>query len=251
MIEIRNSTPSDRNDLFALWREAFGDTESYINNFFNTAYSDSHCRVLCIDKKVVSALYIIDCLLNGEKIAYIYAVATLEAHRGQGLCRRLTEDTHAYLKALGYAGEILVPASDELFDFYGRLGYKTAGFADSFEATASHSPALLKKLSKEEYAALRLQLLPKNGVILGERGLALLDSLASFYATDGTLTACELREGRLFVHEFLGDKTKASDILAALGVKQGIFRTVGNTPFLMGYSLGAKIDNLYFPLAFD
>ncbi|MBR3961456.1 MAG: GNAT family N-acetyltransferase [Clostridia bacterium] len=251
MIEIRNSIFSDRAELFNLWSEAFHDTDSYINNFFDTAYCDSHCRVLCVNKKIVSALYIIDCLLNGKKIAYIYAVATLKAYRGHVLYQKLAESTHEYLKALGYAGEILVPATKELFGYYEKLGYKTIGFADTFEDTALSAPLKIQKLNVKEYAGLRKKLLPENGASLGTRGLALLESIASFYATDNALFACETREGRLFVHEFLGDKAEAPAILAALDIKQGIFRTIGNSPFLMGYSLNEEISSIYFPFAFD
>ncbi len=251
MIEIRNATAADRDALFAIWREAFGDTDEYISRFFTTAYSDSHCRVLCVDNEIASVLYIIDGFLKKRKIAYIYAVATYKRYRGRGLYRQLSENTHEYLKDLGYEAEILVPATKELFTFYSNLGYKAVGFADSFEAVAAPTAAFLKQLDCYEYTALRQKLLPENGVILGDKGLAFLNSIAIFYATENTVIACETRNGKLFVHELLGKKSEASAILAALNIKQGVFRATGTDPFLMGYSLKGEIDNIYYALAFD
>ena len=108
--------------LRALWKEAFGDTDEFLDTFFTAAYSADRCRCCTENGEVIAALYWFDCSYGDEKIAYIYAVATAKAHRGRGICKRLMEDTHAYLSAHAYGAAMLVPGSEGLFAFYERLG---------------------------------------------------------------------------------------------------------------------------------
>lgn len=70
--------------LRKLWQEAFGDTEEYLDGFFRLAYSPENC--LCIGEGdiVHAALYWLDMTCRGERIAYIYAVATAKNRRGEG-----------------------------------------------------------------------------------------------------------------------------------------------------------------------
>ena len=104
-------------DLRALWKEAFGDSDSFLDVFFTTAYSPERCRCVTVDGEAVSALYWFDCEYSGERIAYLYAVATAENHRGHGYCQALLDDTHRHLSALGYEGVILSPGSDNAFEY--------------------------------------------------------------------------------------------------------------------------------------
>ena len=74
-------------DLKALWQEAFGDSESWLDSFFENCFSPDRHHAVWEDKKPVSALYWFDCALSGHKIAYIYAVATGKNCRGRGLVK--------------------------------------------------------------------------------------------------------------------------------------------------------------------
>ena len=113
--------------LKKLWKTVFGDPDAFIDSFFEIAFSPQRCLYLTENNQPVSALYWFDCEYEGGKLAYIYAVATSPEHRGKGLASQLMKDTHAHLKALGYAGAVLKPASG-LFPFYERLGYVTSGY---------------------------------------------------------------------------------------------------------------------------
>ena len=106
-----------------LWQEAFGDSREFIDTFFRTGFSPERCRCLWKDDHLVAALYWFDCDWEKRKLAYLYAVATDKAFRNQGLCKKLMEDTHRHLEALGYSGTVLVPGEPELFSFYKKLGY--------------------------------------------------------------------------------------------------------------------------------
>ncbi|MBO5892460.1 MAG: GNAT family N-acetyltransferase [Oscillospiraceae bacterium] len=235
--------------LKALWAEAFGDEESFIDLFFATGFSPDRCRCITINSDVAAALYWFDCEAEGGKLAYLYAVATAKAHQGKGLCRALTEDTHAHLKARGYAGAILVPAEPSLFAMYGKMGYQNLSCMNSFSCTAA-GICDLRPAAPEGYAAARNALLPTGGVRQA-MGISYLAGYAELYiGADFTLAG--VRKGDTFIAmELLGNKDAAPAILGALGLKQGSFRTPGSKPFAMYHSLSESPAPTYFGLAFD
>ena len=220
--------------LRALWKESFSDPDAFIDLFFRTAFSPDRCRCITEGDEILAALYFFDAEADGRRIAYLYAIATRKAHRGKGLCRMFMEDTHRYLSTEGYAGALLVPGSDALFDFYEKMGYKTATFLDSLEASASESKISLKRVGRDEYAVARRRLLPPRGVIQEGESLAFLETMAELYIADGVALAAREEPEGLYGIELLGDRALAPDILFTLGYAKGSFRTLGDTvPFSM------------------
>lgn len=241
--------PSLRN----LWKEAFGDNDTFLDLFFKTAFDPKRCRCITKNDDVLAALYWFECEQNEHSIAYIYAVATAVSHRGQGLCRKLMADTHQHLAEQGYESTILVPGNPELFHFYEKMGYQTGSCLRKFECEANAEELFLLPITKEEYASLRKTLLPPNSIIQEKENLDFLNTQANFYMGPGILfTAC-LEKSSLSVIELLGDISKAPSIVYSLGYKKGTFRTPGhNTPFTMYYPLQKRsTPPSYFAFAFD
>lgn len=248
MTEFKN--PDNIVELTALWREAFGDSDEFLNLFFSTAYSSKKARVCLIDGKLAAMLYWFECSLNGLKIAYIYAVATKKEFRNKGLASLLLKDTHEHLNALGFDAAVLVPSEDSLFNFYQKLGYETCGFLDEFSVNAKGTTALTQ-IDITEYFNLRNKFLPDNSVNLNS--LEFLNTQLEFFKGDDFILAARLKP-TLFGAELLGNTKKAPNIVGALGAKKGVFRTQGkNKPFLMCCSLNniSIPKSLYFAFAFD
>lgn len=220
--------PEQLSGLRGLWKEAFGDTDTFLDLFFTAAFSPDRCRCVTLDHRPVSALYWFDCSVEGQKTAYIYAVATAESHRGQGLCRTLLADTHHHLSGLGYAGAILVPQEASLRQFYGALGYRDACGIGEFSCTAGEDPIVLRAIGSEEFALRRRRLLPPAGVIQEGENLVFLQNQLQFFTGDGFLLAAWEDKGVLHGVEFLGDREAAPGILRTLGCREGIFRCPGN-----------------------
>lgn len=238
--------------LRSLWQQAFGDVDAFLDVFFSCAFSPSRCRCVLDGDTVAAALYWFDCTWEGKRLAYLYAVATDKGYQGKGLCRRLTEDTHAHLKVLGYHGSILVPAERSLFAMYEKLGYETCSSVREFSCAAG-DPIPLRQLTAPEYAALRRQYLPVGGVVQEVETLALLQTQTAFYAGDNCLLLCSSEDGKLTVHELLGDENTAESIVAALDCTEGKFRIPGKEkPFAMYYPLTDDLSApAYFGLALD
>ena len=235
--------------LKQLWKTVFGDPDSFIETFFDIAFSPDRCRCVEENGKVISALYWFDCQYDGGKLAYIYAVATHPDHRGKGLASRLLLQTHSHLKALGYAGCVLKPAKG-LFPYYERLGYVTSGFISRFSAEAAGLPAEIRRLSPAEYGRLRRKHLPDDGIIQEGITLDFLCAFAKLYASNDALF-CVSKEEPVFF-EYLGNPDSAPGILAALGINRADIPTTGNEiPFAMWYPLNCTKTPGYLGISLE
>lgn len=244
---------SDIPALRALWKEAFGDSDEFLDSFMSTAFSP--CRAMCAKdgEKISAMLYWFDCECRGERVAYLYAVATAKEYRNRGICSALMERTHGHLSEKGYTGVLLVPGSPKLFAFYEKLGYKTATYVREISATAQKSNLQVKEIAKSEYAELRRCYLPDGAVVQENENLDFLSSQASFYTGDGFLLAARREGDALFGVELLGKVDGAVQIVGAFGLERGKFRTPGREkPFSMYKPLKEeKTPPPYFGLAFD
>ena len=248
---IKHPTQDLIPGLRKLWQQAFGDDDRFLDKFFTTAFSPD--RGLCIptEDTIAAALYWLDCSCRGQKLAYLYAVATEQSHQGKGLCHTLMRKTHELLQNQGYAGVVLVPGSESLFRFYEKMGYSTFGGMDHFDICAELPPAELRQISPEEYAALRRNYLPEGGVLQEDVTLTFLQTQADFFAGADFLFLAANDGEKLFCPEFLGNRRVCGSILSALGKAEGQFRTPGQAKFAMYYPLSSAIPPSYFGLALD
>ena len=220
--------------LRQLWQEAFGDDDEFLDKFFDFGYSPDRCRFIPDGDNVAAALYWFDVSCQGQKMAYIYGVATGNAYRNRGLCRRLMEETRAALADSGYAGILLVPQNPGVIRMYEKMGYTPCTQLREFRATAQTPAAPLRKISREEYALRRRALLPDGGVIQEGANLDFLESYAAFYGGENFVAAIAMEGGKLHCPEILGDASLAPGILEALGCGEGTFRCPGQgTAFAM------------------
>lgn len=242
----------ETEQLKTLWHLAFGDSYDFIDLFFSTAYAPGRCRFLAEAGRLTAALYWLDCEYQGQKLAYIYAVATHPYHRGRGLCRKLMADTHNALKQQGYAGALLMPAEAGLRKMYANMGYRNCTRVSEFSCTAG-TPVPLRKICPEEFAWLRRKYLPENGVIQEGDSIAYLASYSDFYAGADFLLAGTPQGAQFHGIELLGNRDAAPGILAALGCEAGSFRCPGGEiPFAMFLPLADTVEVPgYLGLAFD
>ena len=252
-MKIRSPYTEDIPELKALWKEAFFDTDEYIDVFFHTAYSESRC-LIAEENGVAAMLYWFDASYLDTRVAYFYAIATKITHRGKGICSRLMDEAHKRLKDLGYSYAMLVPGSKGLFDFYKKLGYEISTYIDTIEGTAQEGKIEIREISGEEYAALRRKYLPENSVIQENENIKYLEKQSNLYTGKDFLLSCRVNNGALFGIELLGNKENAPFILNALSCKTGTFRISGEkTPFSMCFPLKnqTRTPIFYFGLAFD
>lgn len=234
----------------ALWKQAFHDTDEWIDSFFQYVYDPNRCCSILSDDQVLSALYWMDCQMDGHKLAYLYGVATDEKYRGQGLASRLLEQFREHLKQLGYHGILLVPADPNLAAYYEKRGYHKCTTINEISCQAG-TPIALEQLNLQRYSKLRRQYLPQGGVEHCEATLAFLEQHAAFWSGKGFVAAATVENGKAFVHELLGN-CPPERLIAALGAKQGTVRTPGDQKsFAMYLPLQPCPDPKYFGIAMD
>ena len=245
--------PDQLPELRNLWKEAFGDSDAYLDLFFGTGYSPTRCRCVTEEGHMAAALYWLDLFCDGQKMAYIYAVATGKAYRGRGLCRMLMEDTHNVLCGRGYYGAVLSPGDAGLARMYGTMGYSHCANIGQIRCQAGEKSIAMQRVSGELFNAQRNVLLPAGGLELGKAAAGFLAAQAELYVGENcTLAAVRTEEG-LFGIELLGDAENAPAILKALDCETGVFRICGGeNTFAMFHPLKekAKIPG-YLGIAFD
>ena len=272
---IQPPAPSQIDALRQLWKHTFGDSDAFLDLFYETAFSFDRCFCVSINDTVAAALYWFNCEFLHQKIAYIYAVATAKEFRGQGICHALMEHTHLHLKGSGYAGAILSPAEDSLFDFYKNMGYEISTYIkeiryensksletnDMVLKSASHDT--LRKITKKEFMKLRRSFLPKTAIFQENENLDFLEQQACFYAgNDFLLTAqiidvaesdADTPSKHLHGIEFLGNPVFIPVILHMFSCTSGTFRTIGmEKPFGMYYAFTESNQKpSYLGFAFD
>jgi len=239
--------------LRALWKEAFGDSDEFLDIFFGTAFSPTRCRVVTVDDRVAAALYWFDCKCDGADFAYLYAVATGQDYRRRGLCHALMADTHKLLAERGYAGAILVPGAQALTHLYETMGYRACTTVTEFTCTPGETGTELVPISPEHYARRRAAMLPEGGVIQEKENMAFLAAMAQFYQGSDFLLAAAWEGETLRGLELLGNPAAAPGILAALHVPSGSFRTPGpGRDFAMFLPLAPDAPTpAWFGFAFD
>ena len=239
--------------LLSLWKDVFGDWNGFWELFLETGFSPQRCRCILDAGTITAALTWLDCSCKGQKLAYIYAVVTHPDHRSQGLCRRLLDNTHTLLKDLGYAASLLVPAEPELRTMYEKLSYKTCTHVSEFSCEAGSNAAALRSIGPAEFASLRRDFLPEDGVVQEGENLPFLARQAQFYAGGDFLLTAWQEDGCLTAMELLGNSEAAPGILRALGADSGRFRCPGqDIPFAMIHPLQSDaVIPRYLGFAFD
>ena len=236
--------------LKALWMQTFGDSRESVDAFFDAAYSPEHSAVISLENRPVSALYWLDYLWNGKKLAYIYAVATDERYRGQDYGTKLMEKAHGALRELGYGGAVLVPAEKHLVLWYETLGYQTCYRAKK-QAFFAKAAIPVTEITVEEYAEKRIEMLPDAP----QPGKALYDFFATyggFYKTEDCIFAASRQADIVYFQEFLGDVQTLPGILGGMSAQSGaVCLPDKDTTFAMYYPLTEINAPDYFSFALD
>ncbi len=139
-MEIRMARKEDLECLKQIWKRCFGDEDRYIDFYFDNRIWTEEMAVLLVDDTIVSMLAMIPAdfiTAEGEtdKTAMIYAVATHPDFRKRGLAEKLMEYSNRYLITKEIPSTMLVPAGEELFDFYRKRGYKETFFIRQIKLT--------------------------------------------------------------------------------------------------------------------
>lgn len=124
------SSPEDKKQLAALWKEIFHDSDDFIKLFFDHIYAPDDTLVVKKENNIIAALYMVtyDVLIDGKpfKSKYICGVGTHPAERGKGLMNALMTEAIQAIRRNGIPLALLIPAEPWLFDVYKKNGFTHA-----------------------------------------------------------------------------------------------------------------------------
>lgn len=246
---IDNPSPRHIPALRHIWQQAFGDSDRFLDAFFETGFSYDRCRCVFRENEPVAAVYLFDCQWQGKTIAYLYALAVEESHQKQGLSRLLLADTHAWLQQRGYSGAIMEPATESLMVYYERLGYRRFGGRSEQEFSAGELPAEAVQLGDLGYEQARDRLLPENAVRQAGAFTKMLHTQAEFYGCEDFVAAVSRSESRIY--EFLGDIRHIPGLLKQLNIKKAAVRLPQGKPTAVYLSFSGEDIPGYFGLPMD
>lgn len=125
-----------KDEVKALWKLCFNDSEEFTDLYFNSRYKDEINMAVCEDEKIISALQMIPYPMTfcGEIIptSYISGACTHPEYREHGAMRRLLKETHRRMYEEGVLLGTLIPAEEWLWGYYAKSGY-APGFGYAVE----------------------------------------------------------------------------------------------------------------------
>lgn len=114
----------DMRDVKKVWKECFGDEDTFVNSFLARYYFPDCSYVHKEDGHVVSMAFMVPCMSELGPTAYLYAIATLPQYRSKGFAGRLVQDALSAAKQRGFTAAMLIPEGSDLKVFYTCLGFQ-------------------------------------------------------------------------------------------------------------------------------
>jgi len=251
----RQPNAGDMPALRHIWKTVFAGDDDEV--FFSRLYDPELCVAAWHEDALAAAGYLIPtgrfvCDGNAYPCAMIYAVATLPGHRGLGFGADITRSLISLGRDAGYPAIILRPATDSLFEYYGkRTEMKDWFYAVehrfekppwSASTPASGHENILYKVGVNEYSRLRESLLgglphiePDHHIVEYQSLLCQKCGGGLYKAETPGGTSCAVvepdQDGTVWIKELLAPGGSKDDALAAVvsafPAKSYIVRTPG------------------------
>lgn len=125
--DIRLLSQNERPLAKALWKEAFNDSDTFIDWYFSNKVSDDKSLCMFEGGELISIVHMIPYTIRIQgrpiKSAFIAGAATSQSRRGEGLMRTMLLESLALLKSRGIFITHLYPFSHEFYEKFGWAAY--------------------------------------------------------------------------------------------------------------------------------
>lgn len=150
----------DKVGFAAVWENVFGDPADFVLQFARAYPKDCFYAAVSENGETASILSLLPICFSSENenrpARYLYAVATDEKYRGQGLSSKLFSEA---MKILQEPLVFTVPAEESLFAFYKKQGFEDWSNCADLRFYAKKTALKAEKIDAESYVALREKLL--------------------------------------------------------------------------------------------
>lgn len=119
----------EKKQIRLLWNICFNDTEEFKDFYFSEIYDNNIVTTIEKNGQIISAIQSIPEILSfGQQqisVGYIYGACTHPSYRRKGYMATLLSEIQEKMLLKDYAISLLVPESQELFNYYSKFGYST------------------------------------------------------------------------------------------------------------------------------
>lgn len=126
MIEFAEK--NNENELKAIWKTVFNDTDFFINLYFKYYFTPNNTLIFKIQDKIASMLFMHPYKFRfwDETIFcyYLSGLATLPEFRSQGIMNQLIDVSNKVMQERNIPLAILIPSDKNMYSFYSKSGYK-------------------------------------------------------------------------------------------------------------------------------
>ncbi len=127
MITIRSAKAEDIPQQKELWKRAFGDSDAYVDMFFQKYCVPEQVLIVEEDGELNSMATMLETTLHfpdgtEAPVGYVYALATNPYIQGKGHARQLLAYADEYLQKKGMKCLTIVPASPSLHRYFENMG---------------------------------------------------------------------------------------------------------------------------------
>jgi GNAT superfamily N-acetyltransferase len=211
-----------------IWKLCFGDSEQYIDYYYNYRYREEETAVLLKKGEIAAMLAMLPVKVvspSGQSFdsLMIYALATHPRFQGRGYAAYLLDFVHQQMTIRQKSYSLVVPSGEELFDFYCRQGYQSGfGMRCNLFCRAEaekHLPGSrgccnLTKIMPPEYNQRREKLLAgRLHVAYSDRDITYQQKLCHRLGTDIYGLECPGEQGCLVIERINPEKVLIKELL--------------------------------------
>ena len=264
----RPAEQEDLEELKEIWKLCFGDEDRYIDFYYQNRDWVKETAVLVQDGRIASMLTMIPVDLVDKygrirRASMLFAIATHPDFQNRGYAAQLIEYSNEYLKSRRVFVTLLVPASEDLFRYYRKLGYREGFFVREailrraeIEARAAVPDSILalRAVEPAEYNRMRKDRLTghprldyRNEELLFEKRVAVMSGADLFSIETETrdVVGCAYAERmsaeKVIVKELLVPDQYAALALKLLSERKPAEEYIVRTPSFAGRTLGGSI----------
>lgn len=157
-ISVRFAVHSDIGALKHIWKESFGDSDDYIDFFFQHCFVPKNAVVACVENKPAGVIHLLPAKLGTQNFLYGYAIGVLPEFRGNDICQIMHTFVADYAKKV-QAVYGLHPANEKLSSYYRRIGLSDMYTLRRFDASylKEDETFTLQDIDAKEYYRMRQQ----------------------------------------------------------------------------------------------
>lgn len=137
MVEYFRPEFDDMAKLKSLYLDCFDEDESAADYMFEKMLIPQNAFAARCNGEIISALYLLPCniLIDGKSVKahYLMGASTKEEYRSKGAMSGLIDFALKEAKKRGDEFSVLEPASESLYSYYSRFGYKKAYSSTVFD----------------------------------------------------------------------------------------------------------------------